>query len=321
VTNGFPKDITDKDFSNYRADVQPYVDMKSLVDSIPVVRIPNYAFKNNGDLTFSDVSKSWGLDHPSFSNGAAFADLDNDGDLDYITNNINEEAFIFENTLYTKNEQPLVHFLRIKTEGPSTNPQSIGTKIFLYYDSGRLQYAEQQVARGYLSSVEDILHFGLGNSTTVDSVRIVWSDGNSHKIEHIKADQVLAVSYASMKGLLSEGESSAAMAFLRPGSQDTKLLFRHDEQDKIDFNLQRTLPHKFTQSGPSISVGDVNNDERDDVLLGGSSGHPLTLFTQQPNGTFTRSEIPKGDDNIREDEGLLLFDADGDGYQYLYAVS
>ena len=194
VTNGFPKDITDKDFSNYRADVQAYVDIKGLVDSIPVVRIPNYAFKNNGDLTFQDVSKSWGLDHPSFSNGAVFADLDNDGDLDYVTNNINEEAFVFENTLYNKDERP-VHFIRIKVEGPPLNAQSIGTKILLYYDSGKMQYAEQQVARGYLSSVEDIIHFGLGNSTIVDSVRIIWPDGDSQKIENVKADQVLTIKY------------------------------------------------------------------------------------------------------------------------------
>ena len=320
VTNGFPKDITDKDFSNYRADVQAYVDIRDLVDSIPVVRIPNYAFKNNGDLTFRDVSKSWGLDHPSFSNGAVFADLDNDGDLDYVTNNINEEAFIFENTLYRKGVHP-VHFIRIKVEGPLLNTQSIGTKILVYYDSGKMQYAEQQVARGYLSSVEDVVHFGLGNSTTVDSVRIFWPDGDSQKIENVKADQVLAIKYVSEAVKPFRFESSSELTLFKNGAQELKLLFRHEEQDKIDFNLQRTLPHKFTQSGPSISVGDVNNDDRDDVVLGGSSGHPLTVFTQQSTGTFTRSEIIKGDNNIREDEGLLLFDADGDHDQDLYVVS
>ena len=153
-----------------------------------------------GTLPFSDVSKSWGLDHPSFSNGAVFADLDNDGDLDYVTNNINEEAFVFENTLYQQGCNSPVHFIRIKVEGPPLNAQSIGTKILLYYDSGKMQYAEQQVARGYLSSVEDIIHFGLGNSTTVDSVRIIWPDGNSHKIENIKADQLLTVKYESDDG-------------------------------------------------------------------------------------------------------------------------
>ena len=150
-----------------------------------------------------------------------------------------------------------------------------------------MQYAEQQVARGYLSSVEDVIHFGLGNSTTVDSVRIIWPDGSAHKIENVKADQLVTIKYGSEAVVPFKFEPSSELTFFKDGSQELKLLFRHEEQDKIDFNLQRTLPHKFTQSGPSISVGDVNNDDRDDVVLGGSSGYPLTVFTQQPTGSFT----------------------------------
>src|SRR5688500_11442279 len=178
ITNGFPKDITDKDFSNYRADVGAYISIGDLIDSIPVIRIPNYAYKNEGELTFKDMTKTWGLDQPSFSNGAAFVDLDNDGDLDYVVNNINAEAFVYENTLNNKSKDA-PHFLRIKLKGPPSNLQAIGAKVKLYYDSGRLLFAEQEVARGYLSSVEDILHFGLGKSTSVDSIRIIWPDGKT----------------------------------------------------------------------------------------------------------------------------------------------
>jgi hypothetical protein len=323
ITNGFPKDITDKDFSNYRADVGPYVSIKHLVDSIPVVKIPNYAFKNNGDLTFSDVSKSWGFDHPSFSNGAAFADLDNDGDLDYVINNINHPAFVFENTLYNKNARTDVHFLRIRLSGPPSNPQAIGAKVQLYYDSAKILYAEQQLARGYLSSVEDVLHFGLGHSTQVDSMYVIWPDRNSQRILNVKADQVLNLTYdpAKLTRFEFNDAKGKAQTQLTEISRATKLTYKHQEQDKIDFNLQRTLPHKFTQSGPSISVGDVNMDHRDDVIIGGSSGHPLTVFTQQASGNFSRSEIAKTDNNIREEAGILLFDADNDGDQDLYAVS
>ncbi|WP_276366414.1 VCBS repeat-containing protein [Chryseolinea sp. H1M3-3] len=322
ITNGFPKDITDKDFSNYRVDVEPYVSMKNLVDSIPVVRIPNYAFKNNGDLTFKDVSKEWGLHHPSFSNGAAFADLDNDGDLDYVINNINEEAFLFENTLFNKNVKPGVHYLRVKFQGPPKNRQAIGAKILLHYDSGKLLYAEQEVARGYLSSVEDILHFGLGTNSTIDSLRVIWPDGKSEKMSNLKADQVLTLKYDASKGQPYKIKADdASPALFKEVSNALGLIFKHKEQDKIDFNLQRTLPHKFTQAGPSISVGDVNNDNRDDIILGGSSGYPLTVFTQSPAGKFSKSEIVKSDNNIREDAGILLFDADGDLDQDLYVVS
>ena len=141
-----------------------------------------------------------------------------------------------------------------------------------------MQYAEQQVARGYLSSVEDVIHFGLGNSTTVDSVRIIWPDGGSRKIENIKGDQLLTIKYASGEVVPFKIEPSSESTFFKDGSRELKLLFRHEEQDKIDFNLQRTLPHKFTQSGPSISVGDVNNDDRDDVVLGGSFGTSSDSF-------------------------------------------
>lgn len=321
ITNGFPKDITDKDFSNYRTDVGAYVSDGDLIDSIPVVKIPNYAYKNVGDLTFQDVTKTWGLDQPSFSNGAAFSDLDNDGDLDYIVNNINSEAFVYENTL-NKSGTENPHYVRIKLKGASPNMQAIGTKVNLFYDQGKMLFAEQGVARGYLSSVEDILHFGLGKSTIIDSIRIIWPDGKAQRLKNVKVDEVLEIVYDPSQAIPFNVEQNATSTPLfRVASKELNLIYKHTEEDKIDYNLQRTLPHKFTQSGPSISIGDVNQDKLDDIIVGGSSGSPLTIFTQNAKGGFSKSQLSKSESNIQETEGMLLFDADGDGDLDLYAVS
>src|SRR5690606_16505687 len=194
VTNGFPRDITDKDFVAYRTDVGNLLAAKDLIDSIPVVKIPNYMFRNKGDFTFEDVSRVWGVTHKSFSNGAAFADLDNDGDLDYVVNNINDPALVYENTLNGRDKEQATNYLRVRLEGPPTNRQAIGAAVTLY--SGcRMQHFEQQVARGYLSSVENIIHAGLGQASPADSIRVRWPDGRVTRLQQIPANQVLTVTY------------------------------------------------------------------------------------------------------------------------------
>jgi len=323
ITNGYPKDITDKDFVTYRLDVGNYLTNSQLLDSVPVVKIPNYAYKNNGDLTFKDVSKEWGFNVPSFSNGAAYADLDNDGDLDYVVNNINENAFVFENLLYEKGDKPDIHFLRVKLKGYPPNIQALGTKVFLFYDSGKMQYSEQEVTRGYLSTVESAIHFGLGKKTLVDSLQIIWPDGSKQKLEKISVDQVLSIAYDPSKSdIPNEMSRVASPTLMSDVSGKFSLRFKHEEDDRIDYNIQRTLPHKFTQSGPGISVGDVNGDKLDDFAVGGSFGHATTLYLQKTDGTFSKSEISFGvSEKKSEDEGLLLFDADGDQDMDLYIVS
>ncbi|HEY9488348.1 MAG TPA: CRTAC1 family protein, partial [Chryseosolibacter sp.] len=190
VTNGFPKDVTDKDFANYRSTVGNIASLGLLEDSIPVVKVPNYVFRNKGDLTFEDMTKQWGFEEASFSNGAAFADLDNDGDLDYVINNINDEASVYENTLYTapkKEAKGQNNFIRIKLTDATNKKSSIGAKAKLYANG--VQYYENNIYRGFLSSVENIIHFGLGSSLSVDSIVVEWSDGNVQKVVRPKINE------------------------------------------------------------------------------------------------------------------------------------
>jgi enediyne biosynthesis protein E4 len=332
ITNGFPRDITDKDFALFRADKENIAGARYLLDSIPVVKISNYAYKNEGDLVFSDVTKSWGLDNPSFSNGAAFADFDNDGDLDYVVNNINEVALVYRNTLDplgAKQDHSTSNFLRVSLTGSSVNNSGIGSKITLYYDSGKMQYNEQSIYRGFLSTVENISHFGVGASKMVDSILVEWPDGKVQMVENIKTNQVVSIDYklAVLSSTIIQAAKNSLSLF-KEVSKETGVLFKHLEDDKIDFNLQRTMPHKFSQAGPGICVGDINNDGFEDIVVGGSSNYHFVSFLQKTDGTFSLMKDKlsttldgKDESKKEEDEGLLLFDADNDNDLDLYIVS
>jgi enediyne biosynthesis protein E4 len=328
ITNGFPKDITDKDFSNYRADVGNIASIALLVDSIPVIKIPNYAYRNNGALTFTDVTAEWGLGTKSFSNGAAFADLDNDGDLDYVTNNINDKAFIFRNTLNDakaedgKESKPRNAYLDLKLEGSKGNRLAIGSKVTLYYE-GKTQYYEQFIYRGFLSSIDPQIHFGLGQLTKIDSATVVWPDSRKSVVISPALNQVLTVTYPTGAPIPTSLPLATTVTFV-DNTATLGLTYKHVDDDMIDFNMQRTLPHKFSQSGPGLAVGDVNNDGLEDLVIGGSVKRNHAVYLRQKNGTFALQS--KGDpqkmdvDKGEEDEGLLLFDADGDKDQDLYVV-
>jgi hypothetical protein len=320
ITNGFPKDITDKDFANYRAAVMNISTPTMMSDSLPVVKIPNYAFRNNGDLTFSDVSAAWGLNESSFSNGAAFADLDNDGDLDYVVNNINSPAFVYENLLYTpdKKDNTGPAYLRIKLKGPATNPDGLGTKVTLFYDHGKMQYLDHSIYRGYLSSVENVLHFGLGKNTTIDSIRILWPDGTSQKLMNVVVNKTITINRADATDRAVP--TTTMKKIFKPAS--AAIPYKQAQADVIDFNFQRTLPHKYSQYGPSLAVGDVNGDHLDDFFVGGASGIGGTIFLQQRDGTFKPGQaMTGGKEKASEDMGALLFDADGDNDLDLVVVS
>ncbi len=322
ITNGFPKDVTDKDYVMFKREVGAFKNYRSLIDSIPVLKVPNYAFQNDGEFSFSDKTREWGMNQPSFSNGAAFADLDNDGDLDYVINNINDVAFLYENKLYDGEKKSKNNFLRIKLIGDERNKSGLGTKITIRH-GGKTQYIDHSVYRGYLSTVEDYIHFGVGESTVVDTLTVVWPDGNSQLLEKVAANQLLELKYDESKKRqlnLDEGLNVPGMYFQEVSSSHN-LKYRHKEWDKIDFYRQRTLPHKFSQAGPGIAVGDINGDQIEDFILGGSSLYDATIFKQRADGTFVESVLSKTSHNKSEDEGLLLFDADNDNDLDLYVVS
>lgn len=325
ITNGFPRDITDKDFSNFRNDPGGAVaGTRFLLDSIPVVKISNYAFKNNGDLTFKDVTKEWGLSLPSFSNGAAFADFDNDGDLDYVVNNISDPVSVYRNNLYERGKEKdslQSHFIRIKLIGKPGNIGGLGTKILLKY-GGHQQYHDHSVYRGYISVVEDVVHFGTGKAAVLDTVYIHWPDGKSQLLTQVKADQLLKIKYDEATNAAPDLLTPLPVApVLKDVARLRNIQFVHQEEDRIDFNVQRTLPHKFSQMGPGVAVGDVNGDGLEDFFVGGSVKSAGTLFLQQKSGKFLEKQLYSSEGKKEEDEGVLLFDADGDKDLDLYLVS
>lgn len=329
ITNGFPRDVTDRDFASYRSGPAGGVSSPMQLHAlIPIVKISNYGFRNNGDLTFTDKTEEWGLHQPSFSNGAAYADLDNDGDLDFVVNNINDSAFVYRNQLYEiQEDEAFHHYLRVKLEGAPINQQGIGAKVMINYGDGKIQFFENSLYRGYLSTMENTAHFGLDTNEKVDSLQVFWPDGKYQLLLNIAADQEIMLKYASAKNIETkdinqELQITSANTLFKEVSADYNIEFKHQEEDKVDFNLQRTLPHKYTQNGPGIAVGDANGDGLDDFYIGGAAGKKGAFFLQSSHGNFTATHDNINDPEKKNEEmGIVLFDADNDGDLDLYAVS
>ncbi len=322
ITNGFPKDITDRDFIFFRSENESFTGRRAMLGMIPQVKLKNYAFRNNHDLTFENVTDAWGIQTPSFSNGAAYADLDGDGDLDYVVNNINDSAFIYRNN--TREQRPeQSHFLRVKTKGGAGNVDGIGATLELTYGGGQKQFYEQSPFRGYLSTIENIAHFGLDTFKTVESLRVIWFNGTEQTLKNIPADQVLTVDIKNAQ-IPSKGTAQPVASTLFNDVTDTLgVHFKHTERDFIDFYIEKTLLHKFSQYGPALAAGDVDGDGRTDVFIGGSFGTKGRFFMQTPAGKFEERDLLPGTDaeKIGQDAGSLLFDADGDGKLDLYIAS
>ncbi|MEX6688848.1 VCBS repeat-containing protein [Danxiaibacter flavus] len=321
ITNGFPKDVSDRDFIVYRKQSTKLISKQDLIKQIPEVKLHNYAYRNNGNLTFNDVTNNWGLSVPTFSNGAVYADLDNDGDMDVVINNVNDETLVYKNTVRDKNDSTS-SFLSIKFVGSAANRNGIGASATVFYDHGKQQVYENNPYRGYLSTMQTAAHFGLGNVTSIDSVIIQWNDQLQQKIVGVKPNQVLTVNIKDARRLpnLSANAKPAASLF-KDITKSAGITYKHQDRDLIDFNQQSVLPHKFSEYNPALAVADMNGDGLDDIVSGGNLSSPAQLFLQQKNGSFIQKNfLPDMDRNYR-DEGILLFDANGDGKTDVYIVS
>ena len=324
ITNGFPKDVTDHDFVSFHQGSSSIASLQYTLGQIPTVKLHNYAFHNNGNLTFSDLTQAWGLNTPSFSNGAVYVDLDNDGDMDMVINNINDEAMVYKNLLREKNKDSS-NYLQIDFEGSKQNRNGLGAFAELHYDKGKQQVWENTPYRGYLSTIQEGAHFGMGKIAIVDSVIIKWPNGKMQLLQNVRANQILKVNIKNALLDYSFAQNKEAEGSLfKQVNDSTGIHFQHSEKDFVDFYAQMLLPHKFSQYGPALAVGDIDGNGLDDIVTGGSYNYSAQLFMQQPNGKFIQKSLLSGKDTPtknRQDAGILLFDANGDGFTDLYIAS
>jgi hypothetical protein len=323
ITNGFPKDVSDHDFMVYNDNVRAGTPKTEIVSKIPQIKLRNYAYRNNGDATFLDQTFEWGLQIPSFSNGAAFADLDNNGTMDLIINNIDDEALVYRNNGIKKDSTN--NYLQIKFKGDSKNIDGLGTWVNIFYDNGKQQSHENNPYRGYLSTMQDITHFGLGNISVVDSVVIRWPNGKKESIKQVKTNQVLEVNIANAKNTYSWDENhEAALPLFKEITKTAGINYRHIDINHIDFNIQTTLPHKLSEYTPALASSDVDGNGLDDIVVGGNALMPAQIFFQQKEHTFVKRPVTTDSTSKKvdgEDAGVLLFDANNDGETDIYIAS
>jgi enediyne biosynthesis protein E4 len=337
VANGIYKDITDQDYIQYAANAtasirQKILDkekniIKSLVDVIPSHPISNYAFSNNGDLTFSNKAEEWGLAEPGFSNGSAYGDLDNDGDLDLVVNNVNMPCFVYRNEAVQ--QHPENKFLKLTLQGEGKNKFGIGAKATVYYNN-TIAYQEQMPMRGFESTVDSRLNFGLGKTEKIDSVVIVWNDGRENIIRDVQPNQQLTVKQSEAKEKVTSyqlpvtgnGQPATGNTIFTSGNSNYGIDFIHKENEFVDFDRDRLIFQMLSTQGPRIAKGDINADGLEDIYICGAKDQPGAMYMQTKGGRFSRTnERLLAADSTAEDTDALFFDADGDKDADLYVCS
>lgn len=336
VSNGIWKRPNDLDFLKYkwqlvkentygktRQEMEAFVSKKDslnllFLNKMPTDKISNKAYQNGGGLTFKDKTVEWGLERTFFSNGAAYADLDNDGDLDLVLNNINEKAAVYRN-----NAEKLLSnsYLNIRLVGEDRNLSGIGAKVIVKTNDSQ-QFLEQMPSRGFMSSVDPVLHFGLGKNKSADTVRVLWPDGRYQVLTNVGANQLLNIYQKDATGQFDYETSDPDTTLLKDVSQEIGLNYRHKENDYNDFGWQPLIPHKLSTLGPGIAVGDVNGDSLDDFYVGGATNQPGYLFIQSASGKYlNKRQSVFIIDSIYEDVNAAFIDIDGDKDLDLYVVS
>lgn len=321
VSNGIKGATNDMDFINFIANdnIQKRISQgmtqedMSFIKEMPEKKVPNYFFKNNGDLTFTDITTTWFHKEDSFSNGCVYADLDNDGDLDLVVNNVDDVAYILENTSEGNN------YLDLSFNGNRNNKFGIGTKVIAYKGSSSIM-ADNYPTRGYLSSVPPSVHLGLGKDSILDSLQIIWPGGKYQTLKSVRTNQKITVLYEEADGNIYQTPHRKSQNYL--SNSNATLPFTHMESATVEFNRDPLVPFANTNQGPGISVGDINNDGLDDFIISGAKRQATALFVQDTSGSFASFQASLfEEDAVNEDVSQVLFDADGNGFLDLLVVS